>query len=561
MSALAPPRIIKVPECSKFSSADYDESRAAQFDPRDSASLRDYAPSTVGGFVLGSLCAAAALSLAAWLVWTQIKKRSWKHELQSVSANGHPQQTNRAARAGSIEMNGVSNDRTDLGGSVNVQMGTGRRGLPGGAKAQPKWALNLSDSGSDTDADAEDPTAVPTLGMPASASLALAVLAIATVAACVWAAVAAGTTTNSGAVAFWQAIDATQQQVAAVEASVKSLVGDSDTIRSALQVAHDRVESGKAQLPGGVPSNTTALLQQTAQDIKPIVQAGRDCLGRIQTYAVQALQSFEKQFQEATQRTRRLGLPIVFPVCYSIFAAACLPLAVMAALGRRPRLTGWCTVLLWLLAGFLLLFGAGVLHGSTTVTKDSCLYAEALIFSEAQRLTATTAAPLRRQLLQGLRYYLGLVPLPVHTVASTVYGLDFFEVQNMLMQPQLQQVLVQLSGDAGKALLGANGSGNSTSTGTALHTALPRAIDGVPYHVGTLADEINVETINKLHQAAKEALCCKWSNDSASLFAAWTAAGVLSVVLCAAVSLRVHGLVVRPGRHSNLLSRLWHWCS
>lgn len=40
MSQLTPPRIISVPECSKYSSKDYDESRAAQFDPRDPASLR-----------------------------------------------------------------------------------------------------------------------------------------------------------------------------------------------------------------------------------------------------------------------------------------------------------------------------------------------------------------------------------------------------------------------------------------------------------------------------------------------------------------------------------------
>lgn len=506
--------------------------------------------------MLGSLCAAAALTLAAWLIWTLIKKRTWKHELHSISANGQSKQTSRAAGSGSIEMNGMR--RSGLG--VNVQMGGGRRGLPGGAKPRSNWAVEISDSDSDTDVEAEDPSAVPTLWMSPSANLALAALTVAAIATCMWAAVAGGTSTNSGGVAFWQAIDATQRQVAAVEASVEALVAQSTTIRSAFQIAHDRVETGKAELPKGIPANTTALLQQTAEDILPIVQSGQASLQRIQTYGSKVLRTFEKQFREATERTRRYGLPIVFPVCYSVFAAVCLPLAIVASIGTWPRLTGFCTVIMWLLAGFLLLFGSGVLHGATTVTKDSCLYAEALTFSEAQRLTATADPALKSQLLQGLRYYLGLMPLPVSTVASSVYGLQFVRLEEMLDQPQLKQVSTQLAGEAGVALLGVPAGSNGTESRRVLHTALPGALGGIPSHVATLSDQINVETISKLLDAAKVALCCKWSDDSATLFAAWTSAGVVSVLLCTVVSLRVHALVVRPGRHSSLLSRLWQWC-
>lgn len=60
------------------------------------------------------------------------------------------------------------------------------------------------------------------------------------------------------------------------------------------------------------------------------------------------------------------------------------------------------------------------------------------------------------------------------------------------------QALIELSGEAGKALLGAKGSANSTAGGAALHTALPAAVAGIPYHVAALADGINVEVQSNL---------------------------------------------------------------
>ena len=46
---------------------------------------------------------------------------------------------------------------------------------------------------------------------------------------------------------------------------------------------------------------------------------------------------------------------------------------------------------------------------------------------------------------------------------------------------------------------------------------------------------------------------------AAGLFAAWTASGVVTMVLCAALSVRVHSLVVRPGQPGNLISRMWRF--
>lgn len=60
----------------------------------------------------------------------------------------------RAGAAGSIELTSASSGAVLLNG-VNVQMGNGRRGLPGGARPMSKWALEGTDSDSDTDADAE----------------------------------------------------------------------------------------------------------------------------------------------------------------------------------------------------------------------------------------------------------------------------------------------------------------------------------------------------------------------------------------------------------------------
>lgn len=560
MSAFVLPRITDIPQCSRYSAADYDESRAAQFDPRESTALRDLAPSTVGGLVLGSLCAAAALSLAAWLIWTHIKKRPWKHELQSVRGAEEPQGTSTVTDSfqrfpsAQIEMSSL----TGNGLGINMQMGNGRRGLPRGAKSQSEWGRNEIDS--DSDEDSQDISSVPELSMTSCANFLFTILTVATMAACVWAAIAGARSKNNGAVAFWRAIDMTQQQVAAIESTVSSVAADSDTIRSAFQIAHDRIAAGDATLPQGLPSNTTALLQQSAQLIEPIVQSGEASLGRIQTYGSQVLQSFEREFRGPSQRTRRLGLPIVFPVCYSVLAAACLPLAILALLGTRPRLTGWLTILLWLLAGFLLLFGAGVLQGSTTVTKDSCLYAEAFAYTQAYQLTASLDPTLQKELIQGLQYYLGLVAVRVSAVAPSIYGIDFGQIDKLLKENPILQVTDLLTSKAGRAFLGAPTQGNTTSSADALHTALSAALVGVSYHVATLTNQINVETFNQLHQAAKEALCCTWSDDSAKLFASWTTAGVLSWLFCAALSLRVHSLVVRPGRHGNLLTRLWHCC-
>ncbi len=56
MSALVPPRVDSVPSCSRYSAADYDESRAAAFDPRDPTYLQvQSAPSSLGCPVLGIL--------------------------------------------------------------------------------------------------------------------------------------------------------------------------------------------------------------------------------------------------------------------------------------------------------------------------------------------------------------------------------------------------------------------------------------------------------------------------------------------------------------------------
>lgn len=47
-------------------------------------------------------------------------------------------------------------------------------------------------------------------------------------------------------------------------------------------------------------------------------------------------------------------------VCYSVAAVMCVALGVLALRGRQPRVLGCGTIALWLLAAFVLLFGAGM---------------------------------------------------------------------------------------------------------------------------------------------------------------------------------------------------------
>ena len=46
-------------------------------------------------------------------------------------------------------------------------------------------------------------------------------------------------------------------------------------------------------------------------------------------------------------------------VFYALLAVGCAGGGWLALQGRRPQLAGWLTAVLWLLAAFLLLFGAG----------------------------------------------------------------------------------------------------------------------------------------------------------------------------------------------------------
>jgi hypothetical protein len=48
-----------------------------------------------------------------------------------------------------------------------------------------------------------------------------------------------------------------------------------------------------------------------------------------------------------------------------------------------------------------------------------------------------------------------------------------------------------------------------------------------------------LQTFRQLYQRAKGVLCCEWRDDVRGLFAAWTACGVVVMLLCAALSYRV----------------------
>jgi hypothetical protein len=50
---------------------------------------------------------------------------------------------------------------------------------------------------------------------------------------------------------------------------------------------------------------------------------------------------------------------------------------------------------------------------------------------------------------------------------------------------------------------------------------------------------MELQTFSQLYQRAKGVLCCEWRDDVRGLFAAWTACGVVVMLLCAALSYRV----------------------
>jgi hypothetical protein len=519
MSAFVNSKVVNIPSCAtKVSAADYDATRAALFDPRDPSYYKDLVPSAIGGFVLGSLCVVGALLLAAWLVSARLRKHTWRHELQQLE---------------SVEKGSGNRVNVQLGGgAVQVDADGSSGGWKGGA-----------DGGSD---DGGDSTALQ--AWPATALLVLAAVAAA---ACIWALAESVLSTNSSAARFWDVIEDAKQQLDSVLATSQALLQATKDIRSAFLVLWWRTTAGKASLPAGMPANASALLQQSARQFEPIILAAEQSSARIQANGVEALQAFEDQFKGSMLRAQDFEVPVVMSLFYGLLACGCAAGGWLGLRGRRPQTLGWLTVALWLLSALLLLFGAGVLNGGRTVTDDTCLYAEALALNA---VTEQASPELQQQLRLGLRYYFGVAPLPIHLVAGLVYGMDFDSIRATLQTPDIKNVTTFLLSRAGERAVE---SGKFNATGQRLVAALPANLDSLDTKVDRLADEINLETFRPLYQRAKEVLCCEWRDDVHGLFAAWTATGVVVLVLCAALSYRVYCLAVRPGQRANPVTRLW----
>jgi hypothetical protein len=461
--------------------------------------------------------------LSIWLLVSVLRKRTWRHELQQLDA------TDKVAAQG-----------------VNVQLGGSAPTVHMDADAS--WNPKSSEDGGRIDASAS--SGVELRGWRARIVQALT---LAAVAMCLWALADSVLSTHGSAQKFWDIIDEAERQLESVLATSRELLQATKDIRSAFLVLWWRTTAGKGSLPAGVPANASALLQQAAQQFTPIILSAEQSAAQIQTNGIEALAAFEDQFKGSTLRAEDFEVPAVMSAFYALLGLGCVAGGWLALRGRRPLLLGWLTAALWLLSAFLLLFGAGVMNGGRTVTDDTCLYAEALALRTAQEHQSQVL--LQNQLTLGLRYYFGVAPLPVHLVAGLIYGLDFDRIQSTLHSQGISNITSFLRSDAG---LDAVATGKFNATGLRLVTALPAVLSGLDKKVDELADEINVATFSQLYQRAKGVLCCEWRDDVRGLFAAWTACGVVVMLLCAALSYRVYSLMVTPGQHANPLRRLWH---